>query len=1003
MTPQELSFVTAISTSCLISFLIPQCNSIGFLQSYFQPNFQSLEERIESAMASNHNNSSGGVFPYSGPRMKSLLEEQDDLFTSVPFYKFLQQGLGAYLASGMALRFVSNESTRRGLLKTEVSLRACADLLRLLAMAICPNTPSVNREQTAANAINDEQKGIMNLLPGSTLPYAFHLIYADRFRLVQLCAEDLVVPECTGERSSDNLKGKQTNRENEKFVFNAAIQQLRDSLFAFASYTAQSDQDACVAYKAVVNIVVREGSLSNIQYEFKRLVDVLLNSSSQIIANTLSDCLSDLVSRFNGSRYYADGLFTRNALILLGDTIHERVVAGTKRNEEQGDEGGERSEKRQRKVVCKPYHFISLLNVARSLFYFLLDTEALMKMESSTNEETLVCLKTEEQVKLQLFRDASLLLHYPLDISVAKAASEFLGIAIAYDKVYLDDVSNTKHLFMCTKNALHHWSLKDRNGTASSTEELGSASALKAIIYTASRKSEAYAFNVFSFAIKTKPQSFWYLVSIISSVQPRIASSAIANSNPNDTDVDSGTSIYRIMTSLSSTMAPGSNQLSFDDIRQCSDIGKTGTWLLYRLVRCCFITANFDLARKLLQNHLIQHSSQETSFMWLNSLGKLAAGENALRSNGHLSIPASLEAISSCYSSMLSMASLRYESGKGYEFGHLGRFGFQLEFVRARIEFLQLVKATRFSCTEHVLTSHSFGDTRTKLHLKNLPNCFTMLSSRYIKIYRTYGFHCCQQSRSALRGMISMCQILRDVINLVFFHKHSSIASESDQNVTKSGGPSGDRNHPMGILISRLRSELLPHMRETAGAKDLFDMIDAILKCPVPFPSAFFVVKPIPMVYAEARLHPPDQHLTIIQANGHEMVEVTPGNVKLMISGIIPAAFLESAKLRFSHIIAWPSISYEGRLVEDEDLDDINESVSNGGDESRPLVNITIDAISTEILPEGKFNMLIELGSVIEEGCHRVVIQLGCRDVHCGEWLVPVKKQMGIVVRVVDR
>ena len=988
MTQEELSTVTAVSTTCFLSFLLPQCNSTKFLRFYFQSKTIPLDERLASALES-YNCTSAGLYSYAGPRSKSLIDEQDDFMISAPFYRFLKHGLGTFLSCGRAFEGVNEKSMY-------ISYQAGADFLRILAMAICPNFID-----------GDEPKVEVNLLATSVFPYAFHLVYADRLRLVRLCADDLVVPESiedepTLQRNSTSLEIQQS-KNNE---LSSAIKMLRCCLLTFASYQAQSEQDACLAYKAIVNIIVCEGCLCTIQSEFKCLIEVLLKSSSKEFVHSLSENLSQLITRYNGSRYYADGDFTRETLIFLGKCIHERVLGIHKLVQKQGvtadkdEDDAQHGQQNNDKMYamnglrsdCKPYHFIALLKVTKSLFSYLLDDVTVKKMVGDTlTREVLDALEEEEKSKLQLIRNVSILLAYPSDMAVVKHAAELLALFFAYDKQYLSDQSNIKHMFACTTSGIENCiSVYQDNGRTSITDSL------KSVIYTVSRTSEMYAFNVLSYCLKNEA-SFWDVASIISAVQPRLTSRVIADLDSTDVDLDSRGTAQRILSYLSSTMTQNSKQFSFDSLKTLLKDDKVDSWILYQLVRQCYVTCNFSLARQILEKRLIRCSVQQTHYLWLDSLLRLSRAEELLRNDGYLAIPDCLANISASHSMMLSLACI--SSGKcSYHFGSLGRFDFQLGMLTYRAELLQLIKNARYTCLEYILSSnHTTGNTRSDFHLKNLCKCFSMLASRYMILYRMFGLHHNEQSRSALRGTISMCSFFSEVINFVFFEK-VPISNATKQKSDAEHGlyaaiPAGDKNHPMGILLSRLRSTV--EARDTQkpiGSEAVLDAIDVLLQCPMPFPSSFFVMKYIPKVYS-----------TIIQTNEREMIDMASGvPFKLELNGIVPHSFITSAKVLFHQVVAWPSISFEGRLEEDEELDDTNGSKDKNEFETSKRMKRNLDTVTTHLLPGGKFILHIEFDPIIEEGYHMIDIQLGCRDVCCGEWLFPLQNDMRAIVRVSD-
>lgn len=964
LTPQELSIVAAVNSSCILSFLLPQCDPAKFLHAYFETNVQPLDERLASSLNTNH-----GLCLPPGTRNKSLIGEQDDMITSVAFYRFLEHGLGAFVATGRA--FLGDRKA-----KNDVSLLAGADLINMLAMAVSPSPCSLNEP-----GIDESQQDLIDLLSSSTFPYGFHLVYADRVRLVKLCAEDIVIPENSGE------DGLAISDERKKFV--SATRRLRRALLDFASHTAQSDRDACLAHKACINILIYEGNSSDIQCEFGNSLNELLKSRSKEIVSAISDNLSDLVEKYNGSRYYADGEFTRSILVLLTKCIQERVI---NKDDNLGDQeqqvvDGKHTTKRQKKE-CRAYHLIALMKVTASLFYFMLDMDVLEKITGEAlREEALKNAKIEEETKLRLIRNvSSLLLIYPFDELVVTAASELLSLAFSYDKKYLSDISNVKHIFFCTRKSIENWNAANQNGGRSIIE------CLKGVIYTVSRRSDTYAFNLLTFCTEVEPK-LESIVSVVSSVKPHIATRVLASSK-----ADSNDAVQRLLTQLSSTLTLNKKQLSFASVEKLLEPDDLDNhWNLYQITRQCFVTSNFSLARQILEKYLVHRSIQQSSFLWLHSLVRLAAAEETLRTDGYSAIPSSLFGINACHSLILSLANLFSGENENHQFGVLGAFRFQLEVLVARVEFLQLIKDARCTCLDSILTSnHSLGNTRTKMHLKNLSKCFNMLTSRYMKMYRMFGLHCSQQSLSSLRGLISMCSFLSELIDLMMEHnaswKINSTSLDVDDEQQDVAMPLADKNHPMGILLSRLRAGASEARISPDPIKTnvLLDAIDVLLRCPVPFPSSFFVIKPIPMIYS-----------TIIQTNGQDPIEILSGiPLKLTITGMVPDTFMRSAKIPFSLIIAWPSITYAGNLVDYDE--DGNETKSINEDDTPLMHRNKPDAVATNLLPGGNFILSIELDPIIEEGYYFIDIQMGCRDVRCGEWFLPTQNNMHATIRVAD-
>lgn len=1013
-----------------------------------------------NATLSNHNNTSGGVFPYSASRMRSLVVD-DDPFTSPAFHRFLVQGLRSYLSSGMAFNWLSKEEIianedmdddddgEQGISCDKVHFQAGVDLIQLLAMAICPNPPSEKNDavmtasEPTATVPSDAKKGgerelegaaikSVSWLANSTVPFSFQLSYSDRLQLVRLCA-DLVIPESeddTGYAVEGRYVGSGGNdaRSESEVMFSAALYQLRSSLFGFASYNAHSDTDAEIGFNALANVVIREAETSSIQFELQRLVQVTMNSRSECLAIALGDGLADLITRYNGSRYYADGAFIRFALDLLSKCVTERMqmcMAGNantsgEESTNQTDKSLEGTAVKRQKTeetpsaapnTCKSYHLIALLKATRPLFYFLLGEKAASKVseEDALGRKEEAKSKTAENItKSQLIRGVTLLLCYPSGLSVVQSASQLLALALAYDEKYITEKSNVKYLFRYTRQALD-------NGSVS----IDAVQALRPLLITASRQSRTFASSLFSFAVKTCSENkrvSWKLANVISSACPSVVADRLAELGESSKDNDKccGEVIQdEIMTRLNCTMS-SFTIASSETIEHCSLLaeGITNHWTLFKLVRYAFITSNFGFARHIIeQRQLPLQCSQQNTFLWLTIISKLAHGEEILGVNGAVGISDSLEELSSCHSALLSLAAIEQNTNPTSSL-ELGNFGFQLEFLRVRIDFLNLIMTTRSLCSEMILTGGNIS-ARSNLVRKNIPKCFSMLKSRYINIYRLHGLHYCQQTRSVLRTVIAMCQFMSDLVDAILPSKSTTTANNKncessidEQGVTKDCHPKGDERYPMGCLISRLRVGVLQKIQQSKDNRDishtseLLELLDLVTRCPSPFPPGFFRVKSIPCssvnISASTEFLPtkPRDYDIASDMSGAELIDVTLGvPFKLVLSGIIPDEFTRS--VGFSQIIAWKRIHYERQLYEDDDAEDTPEA-SIAKETQLDLSN----GDSTTLQPCGQFILPLYFDPVVRDGFYRVEVKLGNRDIRCGEWMVPTKKNLQVFLRV---
>ena len=730
MTSHEHTFITAYSSSCLLSFLIPQCNSLGFLHSYFDlplissaatmftsskptsiesPTLIPLEERLENAILSNHNYSSGGVFPYSAPRMRSLMDENDDGFTSSSFRRFLIQGLSAYLSTGRA--FMSPPKVEESDTNDDdevfpsykTSLSAGADLIQLLAMAICPNPPNGEMaEQSPKSLSMDAGKGAgdelhlqhisihlhNNQLANSTLPFSFQLAYADRLEVVQLCAAKLIIPEREDgaldagdarEYRKDGLHsnsgGTGSRRNNASHIFDVALPHLRKSLFGFASYMAHSSRDAMLAYKALTNIAIHGQNILTVQYDFQRLLRICMESTSSKLTLSLGETVANLITRYNESRYYADGEFTRFSIGVLAKSISKMIAQyleeptqGTPReeiNEEENNDhtrnspGEEAHTKRQKRTesseesltthtaytgTLNHFRLVALLTMIRPIFYFSLDNDPSKKRDrvDESGVEVNKVTGVEMLTKAQLIRDVTMILSYAPDVKVVQTAADMLAFALAYNEKYICETSNLKHLFRCTWKVL---STQRTSTEPAKLDDLVIFYALKKLLVTASRRSKTFAFNLLICAIKacsggTQSTHFfyttmvWKIASMVAYVHPSIVSNKLADLDR----IYSGAAILseedainRINTHLSCALSSLNHHTSADTIQRCGSLAEhvTNHWDLFRIVRHAFATSNFGFARLILDQRLRKCSRQQ-SFLWLKNLSKIADAEEML-------------------------------------------------------------------------------------------------------------------------------------------------------------------------------------------------------------------------------------------------------------------------------------------------------------------------------------------------------------------------------------
>ncbi|KAL7463182.1 hypothetical protein ACHAXS_007514 [Conticribra weissflogii] len=1026
MTRQEHYLVTAISTSCLLSYLIPQCNFLGFLHSYVPEEFTlssakkysplPLEERLENAIMANHNNSSGGVFPYSAARMRSINDEHDE-FISCGFHRFLIQGLGSWLSTSVALGSKPNtngytNSNEEGKPYVESMASAGSDLIKLLSMAICPyplEGDNMNRPREACEMGSPHRNAKdPPRFARSILPFSFQLSYYDRLKMVELCAESLIVNE-----REDAATSSHHDREKKTgYDFVEALSQLRTALSGFASYVACSEADSILAHKALTSIALCEQELLSAEHEFLRLLRICLESTSSNLVLKLGDVMEDFVTRYNGSRYYADGEFTGRALSKLAEKIRNEIE--TKYDErnpggdirpEQDSSVTEAPTKRQRMELAedhtrtfklKQFHMMALLKALRPLFYFLLENDAPKKNDKDSVEETESSEKTirETSTKFQLMRDITILLSTCSNLSIVRVGAEGLAFALGYNKKYLEDKSNLKLLFRCT------WVLVTRFSKNEDTNELDIIESLKPVLVTASRQSKVFAFNSVSCALeaaldgKGSPiarKIALQTASIVSQLHPSLICNVLPDlsrliervENPTKEEI-----LHQIKALLpcsissakgeSSSLMPNCNLLV--DRIDCH-------WTLFQIVRRSFALGCFDVSHRILSNRLLQKCSTQKSFLWLKSLSEIADAENTLCESGASCMTKSLELLNSACFTICSLAAI---DGRDGTTSPTGKFYFQVEMLKNRMDFIQLCIFTRALCTEIIMCGGNLpGGTRNRLFLRNCPKQFHALAARYKQIYKLYGLQTCQQTRSSLRTMFAMCKVMQA------FVEHT-ISQSSITNVLLSqpefSRPKGDRNLPMGALLLRLRTGPLKSLAlsksTSCNTTEMLDVIDAIIKCPCPFPIRMFQIKPISCSFINITLDADsfttkeaptsilpsnDDDYVDVDDSGNEVVDAFSGNtLKFILSGVLPRTFLESATIRFSQIIARTSVYFEGQLLDDDDINESNFDESGKEVPQCPrVVSRCEEPFSATWLPGGKFGLPIQGDPVLAEGQYR--------------------------------
>ena len=952
LTSQERAVAATVASTCLLSFVIPQCNYLNFLQSYYHPQqdtLPGLDERLTNATLSNHHSTSGGVFPYSGARMRSLVAE-DDGFTTAAFHNFLAQGLVPYLASG--LLFSKSKDDEDDYLCDKLMLQADSDLLQILAMCVCPTNP-LGLEDAVTGPSKDIQ-----LLAESNIPLSFQLTYPDRLRILEACRALVMLESDVGPYT---VVEAPTGERDE--VVAATLSHFRASLFGFVSYHSHSSSDSIMAYKAITSITITESNKSAIYSVFDRLLETCLTSQSEIVVSSVGKDLAELISRHNASRYYADESFTRYALGNIGRAMSEVVDDNTSRDTTTESVEGPNAKRRktvhQRESVC-----ISLLKACTPLFYFLLD---------EGSDET---KRAELEAKDKVIKDLHKFLLHPT-FEVVTAAAKCLALALSYSADRLSRKDNVRYLFKVTQRALDRLGSRDK------------IIALKPLITTASMQSATYANSLFSFVTTTYAlnKGWAFVVQWIASACPAISAKRVL-----EADEITGKSQLAFLVTCSSFTEHVHNR--------CKALVKQidrGDWDLYKLTRLAVVSGGFHIAVHIIER-LLPRASRQSSFLWLNSLLNIARAEDGLRT-GPKEISSSLELLSSSYCTLSSLASTHTASCGNDE------FDFQLDLVRKRIELLKSISVARALYKEIEIAGGGNLTSRSKQHMKNIGKSFGMLARQYSDTYKLYGLHYCQQTRTTLRTLIVLCETLNDLIIKSDIESQGRGADRIKKETLKINC---NRQCQLGLLTNRLRSIIASinvdgQVMTQLSAQDVIQTLDAVIKCPMSYPKGFFSIKSIPSTCVNISVEPgcsDKKEYTDSNTKQDKVVDVFAGfPSRIVLSGDI---CIRNSGVEFSQVIAWLKIDYISKLYQDEDADEPQDAAPSSQVCSGSVLNQLQDNPASTSLQQGKFVLSVHCPPIVQEGFYRASMKLGCRDIRCGEWVLPTTSPLSVILRVED-
>ena len=946
MTLKEFGTVSRIASVLLLGFLVPSSTGNDFFTDQYTKRQLagsqssesttsnvlnlSLEERLESCSRFYCEGEFGEVNCCV------------DLTRERAFRSFLRNGIGSLLAARPAH-------------PTET------DLLHLCAMTISPQPHHDFISRTVKMLIEKDSSSWTRTRRLMTCIHScsFQVNYSHRFLFVKMMANQLVLPEKAQDGSTVAFMDDP--------LYDGAVPHLRAALHSFG---AIGDDGASEAHSALVNIAVRTGDETTVHEEWNTLVKLMTNDCRECKCDhgnkdestrEQSACLhvarGNLMERFirnyNESRHYADAAFTQRALDSLSTCIKNAMTA-------------------------QPCLLASLVMVARSLFYFLLPDAANGEESSDTARDVII-------------RTAIQLLQHP-DARVTKATSSLLALAFSYNSKELT-LAYVQGVEKSIQMALDRLFLDP--GDTSRDEVERHFQSFHNVVITLSRLSSSFASDMLELLLRRLQQdeqadphscaAAYRMISTITMARPFAAQKhcdSILSLTKTVKSAACKSQLAATFLTLRQThfFAQGGRE-DVQIVRAQMMSGISDHWFRYILACQALVTGNVHVAKETFES-ILSSSSTESSFLWISVLCNVAMGEDELSSKGCHGI---LSATPQLYTAVSYLESLADTSENNFDF--------QITYLRLRIDFLEQCASLYNLCREIRLSGTVPKVTvRTGLHLRNSLKLFYALAGRYYSLYKIYGLFLCQQSRTALRTCYALCRWLGDAGRMVFLEVSSSRAEKDDSTMW----PHGDQLHPSILLLKKLDEVVLdpldssfdPQLRGAAMAETL----EAILMTPYPFPRGFTTVKSISTATLRLSMDRSESDDVSNDAyNDEEIIDLFPGGTCTIIaSGVIPSSIFREAKLSFSHVLLWHSDCYIGQLeVDDETLSEGGTGNGSSGPATMRLEDNDAP-LASSLLPDGRFLAQIRYQSPLEEGIYAVEVTLGCRDVRCGEWELPL-------------
>uniref|UniRef100_A0A7S2L0M9 Integrator complex subunit 7 helical bundle domain-containing protein n=1 Tax=Leptocylindrus danicus TaxID=163516 RepID=A0A7S2L0M9_9STRA len=443
-----------------------------------------------------------------------------------------------------------------------------------------------------------------------------------------------------------------------------------------------------------------------------------------------------------------------------------------------------------------------------------------------------------------------------------------------------------------------------------------------------------------------------------------------------------------------------------------AELLKRDKWGEYKLGCRAVISSRPVLAHHIFES-LANSASSEQSFLWLKALENISEAGKLMIESKAIGIPGAL--------TKLSLASTMLMSLEGKFRGSPMTFQFQLEVIDLQIDFLNLCMSARGLAGEMQLTgvaTKSFK--RTHLHQKNIGLCFAALADRYRSMYQRHCFNKSYQTKTSIISMSALCRFLAIFTGGMIF---GEMPPPQLQNFQCVDWPDGEGSYPSIQIVNAFNENVVKplegrNLDSCARSHTLREVLDLMLKTPLPFPSNFFTIEKSAntapaSLFVSADPLDVDRETPVLNHSingnsgkfGSDMIEVIENTCgmpcDILVCGKIPeryflseTSFSSCGSVEITHSLEYDSPLYNANEETDTAPIEEDESMELNEDDEDEQIGKNVTVHRTSLLPGGAFLTKVEC-LVEEEGYFFAKFKLNYIDPKGCKWNVPIPDRSG--------